>query len=139
MYRDILLPVDLEDANSWRKALFTALEYAKAFGSRIHVMTVVPEFGMVRQYFPDDYEDKLKRSVKDKLHQFTSEHITGDVPVQHIIAHGVIYQEINRTAERINADLIIMGSHRPELGDYLLGPNASRVVRHSNRSVLVVR
>lgn len=139
MYKEILLAIDLEDESSRRKVLPVALEYAKAFGSRIHIVTVVPELGMVRQYFPDDYEDKLKQAVKDKLHQFTAEHIPKDIAVQHIIAHGVIYQEINRAAERINADLIIMGSHRPELGDYLLGPNASRVVRHSHQSVLVVR
>lgn len=139
MYKDILLSVDLEDDNSWRKALPTAVEYAKAFGSRIHVISVVPEFGMVRQFFPDDYESQLKDSVKSKLHEFTAERIPDDVSVRHIIAHGTIYREINKAAEQINADLIIMASHRPGVGDYLLGPNAARVVRHSRRSVLVVR
>ena len=139
MYKEILLSVDLEDENSWRKALPTAVEYAKAFGSRMHVITVVPEFGMVRQYFPDNYEERVKESEKAKLHEFTADKIPDDVPVQHIIAHGAIYREIDKAAEEINADLIIMASHRPELGDYLLGPNAARVVRHSKRSVLVVR
>jgi nucleotide-binding universal stress UspA family protein len=32
-----------------------------------------------------------------------------------------------------------MGSHRPELSDYLLGPNAGKVVRHAKCSVMVVR
>ena len=32
-----------------------------------------------------------------------------------------------------------MVSHRPELQDCLQGPNAARVVRHSTKSVLVVR
>ena len=32
-----------------------------------------------------------------------------------------------------------MSANRPELKDYLLGPNAARVVRHSDVSVLVVR
>lgn len=139
MYKEILLSVDLEDENSWRKALPTAVEYARAFGSRIHVITVVPEFGLVRQFFPDNYENQLKESVKAKLHEFTAERIPEGIPLQHIIAHGTIYEQINNTAEKINADLVIMASHRPELGDYLLGPNAARVVRHSKRSVLVVR
>jgi len=139
MYKEILLSVDLEDENSWRKALPVALEYAKAFGSRLHVITVVPEFGLVRQFFPNDYEAQLKESVKAELHQFTADKIPSNIPVQHIIAHGTIYQEINKAAEKIDADLIILASHRPELGDYLLGPNAARVVRHSKRSVLVVR
>lgn len=139
MYKEILLAIDLEDENSWRKALPVAVEYAKTFGSRIHVISVVPEFGMVREYFPENYEEKLKESVKTQLHQFTSGHIPKEIQVQHIIAHGAIYQEIITAADKVNADLIIMASHRPGLGDYLLGPNASRVVRHSSKSVLVVR
>jgi len=139
MYKEILLPIDLEDEHSWKKAVPTAVEYAKAFGSQIHVVTVVPEFGMVRQFFPDNYEEQVKQSIKSKLHEFTGNSIPKDIKVQHIIAHGSIYEEINRAADEVDADLIIMASHRPKLGDYLLGPNAARVVRHSQRSVLVVR
>jgi nucleotide-binding universal stress UspA family protein len=49
------------------------------------------------------------------------------------------YQEILKTAEAIQADLIVMGSHRPELSDYLLGSNTEKVVRHARCSVMVVR
>ena len=42
-------------------------------------------------------------------------------------------------AKEIGADLIVMGSHRPELADYLLGANAAKVVRHADCSVMVVR
>ena len=43
------------------------------------------------------------------------------------------------TAKRIGANLIVVQSHRPELTDYLLGPNAAHVVRHADCSVMVVR
>ena len=56
-----------------------------------------------------------------------------------MIAEGTIYERIIHCAEKTSADLIIMGAHRPELKDYLLGPNAARVVRHAECSVLVVR
>jgi len=36
-------------------------------------------------------------------------------------------------------DLIIVGSHKPGLQDYLLGSTAARVVRHAMCSVLVGR
>ena len=62
-----------------------------------------------------------------------------DVTIQHIVGHGSIYQEILSCAKKIGADLIVMASHRPELEDYLIGPNASRVTRHANCSVMVVR
>ena len=41
--------------------------------------------------------------------------------------------------EAYKPDLIVMASHRPELKDYLIGPNAARVVRHADCSVQVVR
>ena len=42
-------------------------------------------------------------------------------------------------AKQISCDLIVMASHRPGAKDFLLGPNAARVVRHANCSVTVVR
>jgi nucleotide-binding universal stress UspA family protein len=61
------------------------------------------------------------------------------IPCKRIISEGKIYQEILRAADAVKADLIVMGSHRPELSDFLLGPNAARVVRHARCSVMVVR
>lgn len=141
MYRDILITVDLGDEASWKQALPTAVEYARAFGSRLHVMTVVPDFGMsiVGSFFPEDYEEKAMARADERLHAFVREHVPEGLPVQHIVGHGTIYGEILRVADEIDADLIVMGSHRPELKDYLLGPNAARVVRHADTSVLVVR
>jgi nucleotide-binding universal stress UspA family protein len=141
MYNDILLPIDLGNESSWKKALPTAVEYCAAFGARLHVLTVVPEFGtpMVAQFFPEGHEEKMRETAKAVLHKFVSDRIPDTVKVQHIVGEGTIYKTIIETADEIGADLIIMGSHRPELQDYLLGPNAARVVRHSTRSVLVVR
>ena len=47
--------------------------------------------------------------------------------------------EILEAAEEAEADLIVVGSHRPAMKDYLLGTNASRVMRHARCSVLVAR
>lgn len=141
MYKDILLPVDLDNEATWKKAITAAVELCQAFGANLHVMTVVPDFGMsiVSQFFPKDFEKKALATAKTDLQAFAKKHVPGDVKVQHIVAHGTIYEEVLNTAKKIKADLIVMGSHRPELQDYLLGPNAARVVRHAPMSVLVVR
>ena len=141
MYEHILLPVDLGNDSSWVKALPAAIEYCEAFGSTLHVMTVMPDFGspMVAQFFPSDHENKMMENANNVLHKFVADKVPESIKVQHIVADGTIYQTIIETADQIGADLIIMGSHRPELQDYLLGPNAARVVRHSTKSVLVVR
>jgi nucleotide-binding universal stress UspA family protein len=141
MYSDILLPIDLSDEHSWRKALPTAVSLCRTFQATLHVMTVVPEFGlpMVGQFFPAGYEAKLHQQVAKQLEDFVAQQVPADTSVQRIVAAGKIYQQILSTAKQIKPDLIVMGSHRPELSDYLLGPNAARVVRHAGCSVMVVR
>jgi nucleotide-binding universal stress UspA family protein len=141
MYKDILLAVDLNDDSSWQKALPTAVEYCHAFGSILHIITVAPSFGMsfVGQFFPEGYEKKLENDLLEGLREFVKKHVADDVKVQRIVSLGTVYQEILMAAETVGADLIVMASHRPELKDYLLGPNAARVVRHAQCSVLVVR
>jgi len=52
---------------------------------------------------------------------------------------GGIYHEVLEQAQEINADLIVMSSHRPAMRTYFLGSNAGHVVRYAKCSVLVVR
>ncbi len=141
MYKKILHTVDLNEDASWKKALPTAVEYAKAFGADLHVATVLPDFGMpmVRGFFPDDFQEKAQTDVEDKLAAFCAEHIPSEIGTHSVVRVGNVYEEILKLADEISCDLIVMASHRPELKDYLLGPNAARVVRHANCSVLVVR
>jgi nucleotide-binding universal stress UspA family protein len=141
MYRSILVAIDLSDEHSWRKALPTAIALCHTFHARLHAITVVPEFGLpiVGQFFPDGYEDKVRQQAAKQLKALVAEQVPDEVPTRRIIAEGKIYQEILKAAQSIKADLIVMGSHHPELKDYLLGPNAAKVVRHADCSVMVVR
>jgi len=141
MYENILLTVDLNEESSWRKALPTAVECCRAFGARLHLMTVVPDFGMsaVAQYFPEDYAERAATEAAGQLKKLFAEQVTDGIKVQHRVGYGTVYEEILKAARETKCDLIVMASHRPALKDYLLGPNAARVVRHANCSVLVVR
>lgn len=141
MYRDILLPVDLAQPETQQKALETGIEYARVFGSLLHVVTVVPDFGLsiVGSFFPKDQEKQALEHARQALHAYTAERVPEGLPVQHIVGHGRVYEEILRYARELDVDLIVMASHHPALQDYLLGPNAARVVRHADCSVLVVR
>jgi nucleotide-binding universal stress UspA family protein len=141
MFHDILVPIDIGQEASWRKALPAAVNMAHAFGSRLHVMTVVPDYAFhyVAQYFPEHYEGKMIEDANARLHAFVSAHVPDDIVVQHIVAHGSIYREIVRAAERIGADLVLMASHTPEFADFLIGPNAEKVLEHFTGSVLIVR
>jgi nucleotide-binding universal stress UspA family protein len=93
----------------------------------------------MRPYLPEDTESRLAHEAAAGLDAFVAEHVPPGVTAFKHLDTGGIYHCILATAERIGSDLIVMASHRPEMSDYLVGPNASRVVRHANISVLVVR
>jgi nucleotide-binding universal stress UspA family protein len=141
MYKNILLPIDLNEETSWKTTLPTAVECARAFGATLHLATVVPDFVLpsVATFFPKGYEKIAIDQAKQDLKTIADDNVPDEVTVQQSVAYGTIYTEILRIAREIPADLIITASHRPELEDYLLGPNAARVVRHAGCSVLVVR
>ena len=141
MYKSILLPVDLTEESSWRKALPAAVACCRAFGAELHLLTVVPDFGSaaVAQYFPEDFEERIITQTRDELRAFADRLVPEEVKVRPRVAYGTIYEKILEVADDVRADLIVMAAHRPELKDYLLGPNAARVVRHADQSVLVVR
>ncbi len=141
MFKEILLAVDLGDPDSSNKALSVAVELSQGAGARLQVLTVVPGFSMsiISQYFPENLEEKSLAGAAQQLNDYIGANIPSDIATQAIVANGTIYEEILRVAAETGSDLIVMTSQRPELKDYLLGPNASRVVRHANCSVLVVR
>mgnify|MGYP000064839200 CR=1 FL=1 len=141
MYKKILLSIDLNDSASWEKALPVALEHCQAFGAELLIVTVVPDLpiGIVNSYMTQDAGTQMVRAFKEKLKEFVEQRIPTGFKVSPHVGHGTVYRVILETAEKFEADLIIMASHRPAMSDYLLGPNAARVVRHSPLSVLVVR
>lgn len=141
MFKTILVPIDLAEPASSTRALKAAIGMARDHGATLHAVSVVPDVGMsiVGSYFPKDFETRAIEETKSNLRAFLQEVAPDDVPVKGHVAHGGIYQEILHIAGTLSADLIVMASHRPAMRDYLLGPNAARVVRHASQSVLVVR
>ena len=140
MYSNVLCAVDLDDEHSWKKALPKAIELCGGDGN-LHLLTVVPEFGlsMISQYFPADFEQTTPTASKDALRAFIDQHVPKNIPSRAIIAQGRAYEQILRVAGEVSCDIIVMAAGNPDLAQYLLGPNAARVVRHATCSVLVVR
>jgi len=141
MYKSILLPVDFGHKASWEKAAPAAVSLAQHHGAKVNVVTVIPDYGMpmVGSFFPADFADKALAVSQEELAKFVEKHIPAEVQGKSRAVHGTIYKRILINADNMGCDLIVLGAHRPEKADYLLGPNAARVVRHANQSVFVVR
>lgn len=141
MFKTIVLPIDLDQASSWDKALPAAVDMARKYGSRLVLVNVVPEaaMGLVKAYLNEDVEQKILSGHADRLKQFRQEHLPDDLSVDVVTHYGSVYQTILKTAAEMKADVIVMASHHPQASDFLLGSNAARVVRHADCSVLVIR
>lgn len=140
MAKRILLPVDLSHETSAAAAASVANDLVKGSGASVHVMTVVPAVNpIVDPYLPSDLQAKTEAHARAGLKEFASRNLA--VPAELTVHVGMdsVYHAIIEEAEALNIDLIVMASHRPELGDYLLGSNAAKVVRHANCSVYIVR
>lgn len=140
MPRTILLPVDLNAPEAAARPLAEALALLGADGI-LHVVSVMPDFGLaqVSGFFREGYEKDMLHAWGERLADWVSAQVPDAVEVHPHVLHGTIYDAILRAADKLGVDLIVMGAHRPELSDYLLGPNAARVVRHAKQSVYVVR
>lgn len=139
----VLCAVDVADGTRDTKVIQQAARMADMEGAQLDVITVVPDYGMsvVGSHFTPDHHDKMVSESKTHLNELVTRAIgaEGNAKVRHIVATGRAYDEILRVAKADGASLIVIGAHKPDLKDYLLGPNAARVVRHSDCSVLVVR
>jgi nucleotide-binding universal stress UspA family protein len=142
MFKSILVPVDLNDPESWRRALPVAVGMARAGASELHITSVVPDFGSatVQSYFPPDFEKQAMQRAETELERVVAETVPADLPCKVHLEHGSIRAHILDQAKRSGADLIVMAAHPPDqLREFLLGSHADWIVRHAHISVLVVR
>lgn len=141
MFSKILLAVDHNDAQGAARVAAHGGQLAQMCGAELHVLTVVPSFGtaLVASAFGKDHVAKMVEETRGSLQKWTVDALPDGVRAKTHVAQGTIYDQIIKTANAIGADAIVVGAHRPELRDYLVGPNAARVVRHANQAVLVIR
>lgn len=140
MFKTILVALDVEHPDHNRRILEAAKAVAEANGADIHLLNVVAAApAIVSQFLHENYEQMASGQVKQALADLESELDLKTGEAAPLVRFGTIYEEIIAAAEAVGADLIVTGSHKPDVSDYLLGSNAARVVRHAACSVMVIR
>jgi universal stress protein F len=136
MYKTILVPIDMSHIAKGKANIDVAAQHAAA-GARIILLNVVEE--IPNWAAVDLPAGLLEKSLEASQSELKSIATAAGMKVEVEVRTGHSYNTILEVAEKKNADLIIIASHRPGLQDYFLGSTASKVVRHANCSVLVVR
>jgi nucleotide-binding universal stress UspA family protein len=143
MYKNILIPIDVADAELDKPAVAAALMMTAQSNGTIRLVNVLPLTPvMLAEYVPPDFEVQQRKAAEDALGGMVRDMGLGPERVSATVRQGGIYQEILEEASSIGADLIVMTSHRPQrhaVRTYFLGSNSGHVVRYAKCSVLVVR
>ncbi len=136
MYKNIVVPIDVEDAKEGEELLGKVKELADK-GVKLTTVYVVEDVpGLFTAELPDglvaEVAHKARATLVDMLKAVG---LTADIEIR----SGRPHHAIVSLAEESGADLIMIASHTPGPRGYLLGSTAANVVRHANCSVLVLR
>ena len=140
MFKKILLAVDLADPAPTPMGLGEAVELAKASGGLARLVNIQPLLpATFMEYVPADFDAEQEKRATAALQEIVATISLPSGRASGVVRVGGAYHEILAEAAEWGADLIVVGSHRPVVADYLLGSNAKTIVRHAQCSVLVIR
>lgn len=134
MYSKIIIASAL-DQGFGPKAIETAKKLMSEGGEIIAVHVVEPMNEVVQSFVTEDAESKARETIKDMM----AERIRDEQNIEAVILAGHPGSEIPAYAKKVGADCIIVGSHKPGLKDFFLGSTSSRIVRHAECAVHVLR
>ena len=138
MYDTILIAAALFSKGETTRTLIDKAKGLLNNGGRlvlVHVIDAVPKY--IEQQVPKSHMSAHQREAQDMLEELAKG--AGDIQCDVVIRTGTPSAGILGTAKETDADLIMIASHKPGFGDYFIGSTATRVVRHAQTSVMVLR
>ena len=141
-FRKILVPVDFSTHSS--RALQTAIELAKAFGAKLHLLHcyqinvgAISPYGLV---IPESFDRDIRDAATKQLEQWRDKVTAQKIEVEYEVSPMFPSEAIASTAERIGADLIVMGTRGLSgIKHVMLGSVAERTVRIAPCPVLTLK
>lgn len=139
-YKHILLAIDLHPHCDQATAV-KAVELSKETGAKltiVHAIEHINAYGIAQAY-PTvlDLEQEMIKQAKEELHRLCSR--VGIAPGDAIIEIGSPKMVILDVAQRLDCDLVIVGSHGRHGINVLMGSTANAVLHHAHCDVLAVR
>ena len=96
MYKQILVPVDLNDKGFADKAVELAVWHAKHSNAELHLLNVLPgiHMSMVSTYFPEGAARQMKEDVLKQLNEFAAKFVDEDIVYKVHVSEGKPYVTI---------------------------------------------
>ncbi len=142
MFKNILVPVDLNENGYSDKAVETALGILQDSGE-LHLLCVQPgvQMPLVGGFFSDGLIEDLLKTTKEKLEEFAAG-VLSNTHVQYKlhVVEGKPASGILKVSDKLGSDCIIMPSHkRSKFESMMLGSVAAKVAGRARIPVMVVK
>lgn len=136
----IVVPVDFGDQS--QIALEQAVRLAQVISGDITLLYVIETGGLLGRFANPLQDEDLKKEINAKMDDMiaTVDKSSG-VKLDHVIAHGSVYDKVSEVAEMLNARFIVMGTNggKGKIRRRFIGSNALRVVRESKVPVITIK
>lgn len=138
MYRTIVVGYD--GSTAARKAFDAALELAARDHAELHVVSVGRPSEIADDVETEAVIEHTRAYHRRLLAELKASAATKQVKTHYEVAVGHPAEQIIYYADRIGADLIVVGDRgRSNFARLLLGSVSKQVIEHAGRPVLVVR
>lgn len=141
--KTILVPIDFSKSSEYASKV--ASKIALKSKSKIFLLHIVeiPSGGAdmgSRSNFSIPESMFYLRKIRDRILEFKSQFFSENQDVNYVVRVQNPYEGIIAYAEKINTDLIVMGSKgHSDFEEIFIGSNTEKVVRKSTKPVLVVK
>ncbi|MBE0413915.1 universal stress protein [Yoonia sp.] len=137
MFHKIMVPIDLAHRDRMETAITVAADIAKLYGAQVcYVGATTPTPGATA-HTPQEYAAKLDAFARQE--GVAHGH---DVASHMVISHDPtadLDQDLVKAVDAVGADLVVMATHVPHIGDRLWPSNGGRLATHTKASVFLVR
>ncbi|WP_386691574.1 MULTISPECIES: universal stress protein [unclassified Lonepinella] len=141
MYNKLLIAIDLNNLESAKYVVDTCLKLTANNPDALYrVVSIIEPMddSFISAFLPKNFDKSVVEEANKALHDFTQSVFPAGSKVQHIVAHGTIYEEINRIAREKSVDLIVMlASSKPNAKG--LSSNTVKVARNSEKPMLILK
>ena len=139
--KKILVPVDFSQHSEY--ALEVAAQLAKKYNASIVALHMM---GMSEAVLTRDDSNEVMEAMfymklaEKRFTEFLDKPYLKGIEIETTVQNFKVFKEMDRIAEEVNADLILMGSHGSSgMKEVFVGSNTEKVVRTSNVPVLVIK
>lgn len=137
MYSKILIPVDLAHAGRLDKALGTAAALAKAFGANVVYAGVTSTVPGGVAHNPAEFAQRLSAFAAEQAtaHGIATASHPEAIPDPAVDLDRALLKSVKATG----ADLVVIGSHIPNIADHVWPSHGGWLATHAAVSVFIVR